>query len=170
MLSGQICQLAILLRLCITFGYNSWENATPSCTQPPMTTMFKLLKSPLYIDIVCEAVLNGKVLIKINSFWGRPTFQGIFPSLWQPLPILLMDPHSWHWFFISRVRKCLVLPNVVPTFRQGQVMSCIDLTMSNYLVLVWLFPLVIPIVSTICTSMGCHVLHKVCFLYFLKVA
>ncbi len=169
MLSGQICQLAILLRLCITSGYNSWENATP-CTQPPMTTMFKLLKSPLYIYIICEAVLNGKVLIEINSFWGGPILWGIFPSLWQPLPILLLDPHSWHWFLISRVRRCLVLPNVVLTFCQGQIMSCIDLSTSNSLVLMWLFPLVIPTVSTTCTSMGRHVLQKICFLYFFKVA
>jgi hypothetical protein len=38
------------------------------------------------------------------------------------------------------------------------------------LVHMWPFPLVIPIVLMTCTSMGCHVLHKICFLYFLKVA
>ncbi len=35
------------------------------------------------------------------------------------------------------------------------------------LVLMWPFPLVIPIVLMTCTSMGCHVLHKICFLYFM---
>jgi hypothetical protein len=88
--------------------------------------------------------------------------------LWQPLPILLLDLHSWHQFLILRVRRCLVLPNIVSTFCQRRVTSRIDLTTSNSLVLMWLFPLVIPTMSTICTYMGRHVLHKVCCVYFLK--
>ncbi len=35
-----------------------------------MTIMFKLLNGPFYINITCEEVLLGKVLIQMNSFWG----------------------------------------------------------------------------------------------------
>jgi hypothetical protein len=71
-----------LVETMITFSYNNWENITPLCTQPPMTTMFGLLNSPFYTDITHEEVLPGKVLIWMSSFWGRPMFWGMFPSLW----------------------------------------------------------------------------------------
>ncbi len=54
-------------------------------------------------------------------------FQGMFPSLWWLLPIMLMNPCSRHGFFIWRVRRCLVLPSVVQTFHQGRMTSCIGL-------------------------------------------
>ncbi len=131
--------------------------------------MFKLLNSLLYIDITCEEVLLGKVMIGMNSFWRGPTFQGMFPSLWWLLPVMLMNPYSRHGLFIWKVRRCLILPSVVQMFHQGRMTSCIGLIMSIFLILGWSFLLVNPIVSTIYTSMGCHVLHKICFLYFFKV-
>jgi len=129
-----------------------------------------VFKESILYEIICEKVLLGKVMIKMNSFWKGPIFWGMFPSLWQLLPILFLDPYSWHWIFILRVKRCLVLPSTMLTFHLGQITSRIDLTTSNFLVLIWLFPLVIPTMSTTCKSMGRHVLHKVCFLYFLKVA
>ncbi len=46
-----------------------WLNlVTPFCTQPLVMTMFKILNNSFYIDITCEEVLLGKVLIEMNSF------------------------------------------------------------------------------------------------------
>jgi hypothetical protein len=118
MLNGQICWLAILLRICITFGYNSRESATPPYTQPPTMTMFELLNNPLYIDITCEEVFLGKVLIQMSSFWRWPICRGMFWSLRQPLLIMFVDLYSWHELFIWRVKRCLVLLNIILTFRQ----------------------------------------------------
>jgi len=41
----------------------------------------------------------------------------MFPSLQQPLPIIFPDLHSPHGLFICRVRRCLIQPNIVPTFQ-----------------------------------------------------
>ncbi len=169
MLNGQICQLAILLRVCITSYYNSWKGVTPLCTQPHAMTIFKFLNSPFYIDITCEEILLGKVLIKMNSFWGRPIFLGMFPSLWHLLPILLSNLHSPHKFFIWRLRRCLVLLSTLLTFCQVHMTSHIGLIVSIFLVLVWLFPLVNPTMLTTYPSPSRHVLHKICFLHFFKV-
>ncbi len=156
--------------MCITSSYNKQESAALPCTQPHMTTMFRLLNSPFYIDIICKEVLLGKVIIGMNSFWGGPMFWGMFLILWWPLLIILMNFCFQNNFFIWKVKRCLVLLSVVLNFLQRQMTSCIGLIVSISLIFMWLFPLVNLIVSTTWTSMCCHVLHKICFLYFFKVA
>ncbi len=132
-------QVVILLRLCITFNYNNRENVAPLCTQPLIMITFGLLNSPFYIDITCKEVLLGKVMIEMKSFQEGLIFQGMFPSLQQPLPIILLDFCSPHGLLIWRVKRCLVLPSMVPTFHQVQMTSHKGLTASISLVLVWLF-------------------------------
>jgi hypothetical protein len=148
-----------------------WLNlVTPFCTQPLVMIMFKILNNSFYIDITCEEVLLGKVLIEMNSFWRRLVSRGMFPSLQQSLPIILPNLCSPHGFFIWRVRRCLVLQSVMSTFHQVQMKNCIGLTMSISLIFVWPFSLVNPTMSMTYPSPSHHVLHKVCFLYFFKVA
>jgi hypothetical protein len=61
-LTGQTCQLAILLRLCITFSCSSQENTTPPCTHWHVTTMFGLLNSPHYTNNTHKAIHSVMVL------------------------------------------------------------------------------------------------------------
>jgi hypothetical protein len=68
MSSGQTCQLAILLKLYITFNYNGQENATPPYKQQHVMTMYKLLSNPQYTNIICKVVHLTMVLIRMNYY------------------------------------------------------------------------------------------------------
>lgn len=169
MLSGHICRLAILLKLCITSSYNNKENMAPLCTQPPATTMFKFLNNSFYIDIICEEVLLGKVMMEMNSFFRRAHFLKDVSKFATTTTNYIFRFLFTTWTFhlegenVFGFAKCSVnfsldaddkshRPNHIKFSHPRVVIFVYQLRSINDL-----------------SIGGCHVLHIVCFLYFLKV-
>jgi hypothetical protein len=75
MKNGPTFPFAILPKLSITFGCNSWENTTLVCTQQHLTTTFMLSNSLHYIDSTCKVVQSIMVLIGMNCCWKGLTSQ-----------------------------------------------------------------------------------------------
>ncbi len=59
--------------------------------------MFVYLNNLYYIDLTCEVVHLAMLLIGMNSYWRRPTYQGILLSLLQSLPIYASKSSFTTW-------------------------------------------------------------------------
>jgi hypothetical protein len=81
MKSGLTCPLAIWLKLCITFGYNSWENVTLIYTQQLLAMTFILSNTLHYINSTYKVVHLVMVLIEMNCCWGGPEGRMILLNL-----------------------------------------------------------------------------------------